>query len=790
MIFESEKTFLEIVQKEGLNLFLGAGFSTEAKNIDGNKLMLGYELKKYLLDYFSLERFETKNLPYLCNHLKRNHASELSHILKNLYDVKEYDERYRSIFDLPLQNIFTVNIDNLIECISTDCSKERFIQDVEIKGRINNPGINYYKLHGSITYPYNKEMIFSTQELATAFLRDESLWRAVALLIASKPTIFWGINLIDSNIVDLLYSEITGNRAALPKWIVVMPGEENDLDAEEYKNMGFRIIRSTTTDLLDYFQQLSESVKLNVNEKELGNAEPFEKAFPLNYVNSIVKRKNPVRPISSFYEGADPIWSDIINNNIDKTSHYNVIVEKVLTNGSMHLSGSPGCGKTTLLMQLAVGKEIYGHKFYFSDLTLEKANFFKSHINREEHYFVFLDNLADNIEGFRIIRELPNVTLISAERELNYEQIKHLIEIKASKIIDVSELLDDDIKNICKKMGRPYNLDKAERTSLFEIVYKLYSGTELRNKIKRLINDLSKDNELLELYSLMTYVRYTRIPASMDMLCSYYSQGNKFDYNKIYEYINKISTLLDNTSYEGDFYQDYFSLRSTIFSEISLDYLPPFILGRVLEKFNKNVNKSLIPRFDIFRRRAFDADITKRAFVRIEDGCKYYEELINMDNSPYAKQQYALYLWRKGEKEGAWLQIDSAYTESKKFGKIYTIINTHAMILFDINIDRDDETGTVVETLNESFNVIEDCLKNDNRTAYHVRIYAYQAIRYSQKFKDISSRRYLEIGLHYIDVELARKDYIPRATFKELNKLKKEINLILTQDHGIEEQIG
>ena len=52
MYFENKNAFIDVTYKNGLNLFLGAGFSVLSENIDGSKLLLGKDLKDFLINHF------------------------------------------------------------------------------------------------------------------------------------------------------------------------------------------------------------------------------------------------------------------------------------------------------------------------------------------------------------------------------------------------------------------------------------------------------------------------------------------------------------------------------------------------------------------------------------------------------------------------------------------------------------------------------------------------------------------------------------------------------------------
>ncbi len=773
MEFENQNAFEEIVSKEGLNLFLGAGFSVHSYNRDDTKLLLGSELKDYLLRHFDLNQFTSSSLAKVATHLKRNRKGDFYYLLKNFYTVNRFDDTYLSLQNLPVVNIFTTNIDNLCEKIwENSCGN--YISDVEVYGYIESPGINLYKLHGSVTYTHEKEMLFSSAELSGAFLRDPALWHTVSMKLASKPTLFWGTNLEDPNIIDTLNSETNGNRPSFPKWIVILPDVKMDWIADEFSNNGYRVIRSTTNELLTYFA----NKKFIKNQNQISLKEELSRFFPKEYLQSIENSNHPSRPIASFYQGADPTWSDVLQGKLAKISFYSGILERILKKNNCHITGSPGSGKTTLLMQLAISKEISGTKFFFSDIDPERAIFFAKKINKEELVFVFLDNVADNIESYNIIKSLPQVTIITAERDVKYESVKHLLKINKNQIVDVSDLQTYDIQNICDSMQRRTQYFPNERVSLFELCYKLWSGQDFISRINSLLEQIQRhSSDLLEFYSLMTYVRYTGISASMDMMLCYYADDKIIDYKKIYEFKSMIDSLVDDTTPLDDNYQDYFTLRSQAFSELSIKYLPANFLAKVLTKFHKNVYRGLIKRFDIFRKKAVDADITTKAFPDINEGKKFYTMVLKNIESPFVIHQFSLYLWRKGNIKEAWFQIDDAYTRSS--GKIYSINNTHALILFASNIHKKpDDKGIVLETLKSTFAVLENCLQYDQRKSYHLTTYVHHSLEYFKKFKDEYGEKCLNNAYNYLNNELAKDQYIPHKTYRDFVYLKNEIEKV------------
>ena len=756
--------------RDGINLFLGAGFSVLSANREKEALPLVTDLIQKICEHFELTKYKkNKNLGWLSKQVKRKREDEFRGFLKNLYSVSSFNSLYKGLYNLNIMNILTTNIDNLVEKIF-DESQEMLINDTKLNGILDSKEINLYKLHGSITYSYKEDLLFSTEELSGAFLRDESFWKAAQIKHHSFPSLFWGINISDSNIIDLIDKKKFGTRPSSNNWILILEDEEFDVEAETFQEDGFFIIRGNTKDLLRYFNEF------NVKEidESISFAPKVTKFFEGNSISFILSQKHPARPVTLFYEGDEPRWSDIIEEKLYKLSFYNNIQNELYLNNHIHITGIHGSGKTTLLMQLAASDKVEGNKFYFNYITDDQAQKFINEYKNTENVILFLDNLSSSLSAFNILKD-QKFKIISAERDIVSISIRDFDKTINSKIIDIGDLNDGEIRQICRFMNKPPQSFRYEMTSLFEIVLRLWSNKETTTRIKEIINVLNDD--LLEFYTLNAYARYTGIACSMDMLISYYTD-DEIHYNTIYQYVDDLRSAIDENNYYNSREQDYFTLRSKIFSEMSLKHIPSSTLGKVIGKFHQNIHRSLIHNFKIFRRKAWDADIIKLAFPNKNEGIKFYEEQRNKYDDPFISHQFSLYLYRKHDIDYAWRIIEEAFNDTK--GRIYSINNTHAMFLFERNIDKDeDEHGTVENMLEKSFDELELCLEADSSKSFHTITYANHSIRYHERFKSEKSIRLLESSLDYLNQDLNDKRYKPKKVFHWMINLKRNINEIL-----------
>lgn len=788
MDIEKEQVFKNHILNNGINLFIGAGFSYEAFNMFRERLPLGNALKEKLVKEFGLQQYDSFSLSQISNIIKNTQRGDFYRFLQDLYKVYDFDESYNYLDEIKIKNIFSINIDNLVERIFEHGSKNNILYDVSICGKIDNDGIDFHKLHGSITYPIEHELLFTPEELSILFTKEPARFHGVALKIASRATIFWGTKMEDANVLSLLSQKTIKGFEPKEKWIVITPENCKDIDAKYFKTLNFNIIRAYTKDLLRYFKKISEESTSGTYKEEPATRKLngiLKLYFSSNYIEQILATKHPVRPIKSFFTGDDPVWNDIIENKIIKLSIYNDCVSSIHKNNMVLITGGVGSGKSTLLMQLSVDKDITGLKFFFSGLTIPKAMKLNNILNEYKgEKIIFLDNISNNLDAFLYLINTGNFKLVCADRDLNYEMIKHKTRFKKEEIIDITELTDMDVQAICN-LAHNTTFKKQNRTmSLFEIAYYVWKGKKLSSKIDDLISDLSNNpanSQLLEFFGLMTYVRNCGISASMDMLILYYSD-DEVEYHDIYKYTDTLSSMIDDEEhFTISKEQDFFTLRSKLFAELTIDRLPSNVLAKVLKKFANNVHRDCIVRYDIFKRKGFDADIAILAFDNVEDGKEYFENIIAMDKSEYRYQQYALYLFRKQHYREAWNQIEIAH--SIKPNNL-AIKNTHAYILFRNNIGIKEDIETVKETVEYTFNVISSCISKDLRKTFHVITFAENAISYFNRFQNTSFRnestKYIDIANEYINEEFSRNDFIPKRNYRRLKNLRKQLEYIKT----------
>lgn len=791
MRFDNEALFVSLVSNYGMNLYLGAGFSVYADNEAGEKLPLGNEINKHLIDVFGLKTNREYTLSKSCQKIKKDNKDALERLLKETYRVKSFDKMYTGLCRLPIKNIITLNIDNLVERIYEDESSTKIIADNNITGPLEkNNVVNLYKLHGSVTYPMGSDMSFTDKELTDLFVREPGLFNTVSLKLSSAPTLFWGTSFGDNDSLELICHSEIYSKSATPKWIVVYPLDNVEDTIEDLEDLGFNIVVADTKELMEYLCSLSFAASTKVKKYVYRE---YRENFPANFICNELEHSSVRRPVMDFFSGAEPVISDILSSNVKRTSYFNQILQTIFSKRVTLITGIPGCGKSTLLMQLAFGKEIDGRKFWFNSIIKQEAEKLVKLVKDDKNVTVFLDNLYSNVDAFEVLKGSSNIKLVLAERALNYEYVKRFLSISSDAIVDVSNLAASDIQNICLSMNKSSSdaialMEKNENISLLEIVFFASTNAQIKERISGYIKDLAefKDEklkiDLLELYTLVNYTSSCGIPATMDMLYFYFCDLIE-NYEDIIYALKKMNKIIVETTDEElkiDESQDYLIMRSKLFAEKSIFLIPPEIFAHVLEKFLDKVSPHAIYRYDIFKRKAYDADFTRRAFSKTR-GIQFYEKLLLQNSNPYVRHQYSIFLQRKGDINLAWEQIDRAHTECQK--KIFSIANTHAIIMFEKNMaveaKNEKELDIQKNTIGRSFSTLEYCLSQDIRVSYHALTYARNAIRYYEKFgKDEFSESYIDSATVQLNSIIDSKEYIYRPVLREMKTLLSELREI------------
>jgi tetratricopeptide (TPR) repeat protein len=768
MNIENQHT-LQKALAEGINLFLGAGFSVLAKDAAGTALPVGGQLTKELTQEFNLTETDGLSLPQLCTILESEREGQLREYLRQRFTVRSFDSRYGALAKMAIRTVFTTNIDDLLYKIYAEV-ETHYINDVTSRGAAfgERTAIDYVPLHGSVVQADDK-FTFSATDLATAFSSDPDRWHLLTGSLQAFPTLFWGYSLADAGTLQAISSSASSGRPHQEKWMCLRTADA--ASSRYFKALGFHIIVADTRELLDYLGTLTRP--MGGTGKVAKPTATLFREYAIPPAGTV-----PVRPLRDFYLGAAPSWSDIYSNALCKTSHYGAIVESINSGKHTVVLGIPACGKTTLMMQVAAGYPFRGHKLVCDALTVEKAEVLCRHIG-DDPGLIFLDNCSDSIDALNMLAAHPKLSVVGFDRDHNYETGSHKIKVKLN-ILGITDLTPKDqqdvVKAIPSSLRRPRfiqpNVEAGVTPSLYELLQANLTAPSLHTRYHNLLRKLGADQAILHDYLVMcSYVHSCRTPVSFDMALAFL-RGTVTEATGVYDITTTVASLIpDYVGELADSEQDYFMPRSTFVSEAILDEVAPEALRRVLLRFHSNVTPYRICRFDIFRRRAFSADLAKRAFPNWEEGQAYYDRLYQRDKSPYLLQQAALYSASKSRYSEAFALIDKAVLEAGP--KVFSIRNSHAIILFEANIRHavgGDEQ--IRATLDRSLAILTDCHAADMRKQYHAVKFGDLALRYWDVYGDTRATRYLDTAREWLREEASEAPW-NRSIKRILDRVEK-----------------
>ena len=754
--------------EKGLNLFVGAGFSIYAKDIENQYLPLGQDLAKELAHKFNKTQCDLVRISTL---LERTVRSEFYSYLIKRFSVAEFDPIYNALNKINIKNIYTTNIDNLIPKIFSQ-NPYRYLHNQAQNGEATSSNaINYLPLHGNVD-EVEPKFVFDAVSLANIYNDTTRIWSFLSMAIEKYPTVFLGYSFNDSSTIQALTSHHTFNNAQKEKWIVLPQANQDDI--EYYKSLGFSIIIADTKSLLQYINSIQPT-----KENIISNKSEIEKLLAGNIVPSSIKGSIS-RPINEFFKGQAPTWSDIINNNVCKTSYYAIIQNSIFTpHKHTIITGAPATGKTTLMMQIAYGIKYEGTKLIFHNLTITGAEYYAKLIG-DHKVLIFIENFTDDINAFFKLANLKNAKLVGVDRSHNLNMVNHKFPSNQYNIINVTELSDSDIQNIFDSLppsikGATIKKEKKNRIyeddSIFEFVARNIKGQNVTIRYQEVLQELELSNhELAEFLVLCAYMHSSRVPLSLEVACSYFNETNQiYQYQKVIDMREKLNDLLKDyyTNELIDNETDFYYPRSSFIAESIIKNASRELLRDVMTNVIKRVPSIQIYNYHVFKKHAFDKSIVSKAFPQWKDGKAFYEQVFLYDyHNPYVLQQGALYLSSKKKFQEAFAWIDKAIniTNNKQF----SIRNSHAIILFDANYDIDSLEAE--RQLDQSMDILSQCVNSDLRKTFHAITYADQAIKYYHKYGTEKAISYLKQAQTWLNSE--------REEHKWDRDVRKRISLI------------
>ncbi len=201
---------IELIRKEQVTLFLGAGFSLKAGAPSGHHLMniiksaaieaTSDEQSKYYLESVNDLSKISEEFTQLCN----DDRSKINEILIRTFNFEYTDlTDHRLLCQIPnFRHIITTNYDSLLEdCYGDKAQVIRYDDDL---ANINAKKVNIFKIHGDLIAL--DRIIITTHDYTNFFSKqsNKGIWNFVLNEFLTRNILFIGYSLEDENLFTLI----------------------------------------------------------------------------------------------------------------------------------------------------------------------------------------------------------------------------------------------------------------------------------------------------------------------------------------------------------------------------------------------------------------------------------------------------------------------------------------------------------------------------------------------------------------------------------------------------------
>lgn len=435
-------------------IFAGAGFSTEAINIQDDGIPTG----KILADKIDKLTGEMSHQDLLVASEKaidNNLEDELIELLRNIFSIKEIKAYHESIISLPWRRYYTTNYDYVIrdaglknnkriKCVTTSDSITENLKENNLCIHING------HLDG-----LNKETLNSSFKLTdSSYLQNDALndtpWVDVFQqdFIHATAVVFIGYSLYDYNIKKLLFN----SKEELKKKTYFITREKPCSDTKTEQKYG-KVINIGVKKFAEYIS-LNKNVIDEYSQTENTTYECLKKYTISDELNDI--SHDMIRDFL-IYGKYDKNYIDHAIQNSKNNKHLIIpewidkSLDLINKNSFVHLTGDLGFGKSIGIQILASklandGDNVFLLNDKYGDYIGDIENIIKQY---KQKVYIFIDNAEQNYEIIRYVYNLnsPKIYLVSSSRKNINSLFDETLHLK-TKLFSIDKMKDSDIEQI------------------------------------------------------------------------------------------------------------------------------------------------------------------------------------------------------------------------------------------------------------------------------------------------------------------------------------------------------
>ena len=501
-----EKHFVRLLGRNEVVLFLGAGFSADAKNKIGEKFPLGWELGVKLWKFLGYNGdYDNTPLPVLYQAFVKAgiKRSQKTDFLEQNLMAGEIPEFYNGMTIPYWYKIYSINIDDLVQSVyrrKVKRVRELVYPKDEYKERDQSLfETSLIHLHGKL--PCNPEdIVFSSKQYARSGLKHQPLYSQFVYDYATHSTVFIGTDL-DEPLFER-YIEAREGRGGYgehrPKSYIITPSI-SPVKAQVLKDeYNVHHIVGTAKDFLAWVESIQDSLpgRDEILKRTFPNLLSFQKYASLDLVSKkglqdfaeSIKRVPTDYQVrkerSAFLLGTNPSWNDIHNNlDIQRTiggELYTELFEQVTDKSGSHkqkvvsLLGTAGSGKSTILKRVGLDLSRNGITVFISEGSyIPRINHIVDVLMAiNERVVIVFDNatnmlglIPNMVKAFTVLDKPP--ILVIGLRKNQRSKLEFYMDPATivHKNYDIPDLDDDEITSLIGRLDQNNLLSKLKGMS-------------------------------------------------------------------------------------------------------------------------------------------------------------------------------------------------------------------------------------------------------------------------------------------------------------------------------------
>lgn len=512
---DDEKYILRQLSNNQIVLFLGSGFSREAKNKLDENFPTGAELGKKIWEFLKYSgSYDNTSLPemyqaFLSAGIKKHLKKEF---LENTLLSSDIPDQFNYIAIPHWFKIYSVNIDDVLVKIfrrqGRGIEELTYPNDQYAERDQSLENIQITNLHGRLPCE-PEDVIFSPQQYAKASLVHQPLYGQFVYDYCTLPTIFIGTDLNEPLFERYIVAREGrfGFKELRPKSFLISPFLSPVKSDNLRNNHNVHHVVGTTNDFLLWLNSIKS--KLPERREILKNTFPnllniyeyaeisgtskksivqFAKCF-----NRVPKEFNPNKERSGFLQGTSPRWNDILNElDIPRTITKDILenIENIIEDKSktrkvtlFTIVGYAGSGKSTILKRLGIMLSQQGRTVFltYSDFLPKKDEIINVLNNINERVVLLFDNsnnalpqLQTLISSLNSELTLSPIIVLAIRTNFVHQLHQNIFPDTVTKLeFKIPNLDDQEIDNLILKLeennllGILNGMSKFDRTKEF-----------------------------------------------------------------------------------------------------------------------------------------------------------------------------------------------------------------------------------------------------------------------------------------------------------------------------------